>query len=72
MFGFISKKKFVKEIIKIYENNATERAFGERDLYYRMGNANALNALCVKFNVDLTAILRKRKNDCGAYMTWNN
>lgn len=61
MFGFISKKKIVKEIIKIYENNTTERACNEKDFFYRLGNANSLNALCAKFNIDLTAFLRDRR-----------
>lgn len=45
MFGFISKKKLEKAMTEIYQEERTDKAWSENNLYYRMGNANAINAL---------------------------
>lgn len=68
MFGFISKKKLIKEAVRLYNLESTERASDEKDLYFRMGNANALNFLCSQFGVNLVKIISERKTNCGADM----
>ena len=61
MFGFISKKKLVENITEIYLEEDTSKAWSENNLYYRMGNANALNGLCNRLGIDLTNIIRSIK-----------
>ena len=51
MFGLISKKKVLREVKRIYEENSTDKAWSENNLYYRMGNANALSALCSRLGI---------------------
>lgn len=61
MFGFISKKKLVKNAVEIYMEEDTSKARSKENLYYRMGNANALNGLCNRLGIDLTNIIRSIK-----------
>ena len=60
MFGFISKKKLVKEAVQIYALEETSKAHSHDDFMYRCGNANALNYLCSRLGINLTAIIRDR------------
>lgn len=65
MFGLISKKRFIKEAVKMYLENDTENAFGvtpdlrTNNFYYRAGNANALNGLASKLGIDLLPFVRQ-------------
>lgn len=67
MFGIISKRRFVKEAIKIYLENDTSNAFGvtpelrKNDFYYRSGNANALNCISSRLGIDLTSYIKKQE-----------
>ena len=61
MFGYISKKKLIKEAVDIYLKNDTGNANGKEDFYYRSGNANALNYLCYKLDIDIAKEVKKRK-----------
>ena len=60
MFGLISKKRLIKEALKIYLENDTGNASGDtpearvKDFYYRAGNANALDGLMSRLGIDLT------------------
>ena len=51
MFGLISKNKVLREVKRIYEENATDKAWSENNFYYRMGIANALSALCSRLDI---------------------
>lgn len=59
MFGFISKKKLIKEVVRLYQENDTDYARGVNDFYYRSGNANALDAFCNRLGLDLTKIVKE-------------
>lgn len=59
MFGFISKKKLIKEVVRLYQENDTGCARGTINFYYRSGNANALDALCNRLGLDLTKIIKE-------------
>lgn len=61
MFGLISKKKVLKEAVRIYKLEDTSDAHSEKDLYYRMGNANALGYLCSCIGLDLTSEVKRLK-----------
>lgn len=58
-FGFINKKKFIKEVVDIYLKNDAGMARDEKDFQYRAGNANALDALCNRLGLDLTKIIKE-------------
>lgn len=51
MFGFISKKKLYKEVNKLYQLNNAEKAYSNKDWYFRCGCANVCNYLQSKFNL---------------------
>lgn len=53
MFGLISKKKLEKVIEEIFEEERTDKAWSENNLYYRMGNANALNAIISRIGLSI-------------------
>ena len=65
MFGFISKKKIIKEALEIYEGEETSEAWSKENLMYRMGNANALNGLCHRLGINLTEIVKRKKANNG-------
>ena len=62
MFGLISKKKLIKNALEIYREE-DGKAWSENNQYYRMGNMNALNGLCARLGIDLTAIVKASKED---------
>lgn len=53
MFGMVSKKRLKKEIMRIFEEERTDKAWSENNLYYRMGNANALNAIISRLGLGI-------------------
>lgn len=61
MFGLISKRRIIKEAVRAYLNNDTKEPCPKENFYYNCGNANALNALCRKLGIDLTAEVKKVK-----------
>lgn len=64
MFGLISKKRLIKESVDIYLLEDTSDGCDSKcDFYYRAGNANALNALCSRLGIDLTAYIKERKRE---------
>ena len=60
MFGLISKKRLIREALDIYLEEDTSKARGDtpemrvKDFFYRAGNANALDGLLSRFDIDLT------------------
>ena len=60
MFGLISKKRLIKEALEIYLENDADKASGDtqearvKDFFYRCGNANALDGLLSRFEIDIT------------------
>lgn len=61
MFGLISKKKLIKNALEIYREEETSKSWSEDNLFYRMGNANALNGLCARLGINLTAYVKARE-----------
>jgi len=51
MFGLISKKRLEKELRHIINEDRTDKAWSENNLFYRMGNANAVNWLVYKLGL---------------------
>lgn len=48
MFGLISKKRLMKECLKIYLDNDTSKSTSKRDFYFRCGCANAASHIALK------------------------
>lgn len=63
MFGLISKKKLLEEAVEIYESETPNEPCSKELFYYSMGNANALNYLCSRLGVDLSAEIRRRHSE---------
>lgn len=60
MFGLISKRKFINAVETLLRDSAdSNKATDKNDLYWRFGNANAVNYICHKVGVDFTAIEKK-------------
>lgn len=60
MFGLISKKKFISAVETLLRDSAdNNKATDKNDMYWRFGNANAVNYICHKVGVDLTALEKK-------------
>ena len=64
MFGLISKKKFIGAIETLWRDSAdSNKATDKDDMYWRFGNANAVNYICHKVSVDSTALEKKIKKE---------
>lgn len=67
IFGMVSEKKLITQAVRIYLYNDTDGAAGDtpearvRDLYYRMGNANALDGVCAALGIDLIEYVKSEK-----------
>lgn len=79
MFGFISKRKILKEAMNMYfiwsehEYDADETPeCNSENFWYSMGNANALNGLCSRLGIDLTEAIKfdKTQKRKDAYRQW--
>ena len=57
-FGYISEKVLTEIAVEIYDKNDTGNATGEKDFYYRSGNANAAGYICGRLGIDITRIIR--------------
>ena len=64
MFGLISKKKFIGAIETLLRDSAeSNKATDKDDMYWRFGNANAVNQICHRVGVDSTALEKKIKKE---------
>ena len=64
MFGLISKKKFINAVETLLRDSAdNSKATDKNDLYWRFGNANAVNYICHRVGVDSTALEKKIKKE---------
>lgn len=64
MFGLISKKKFINAIETLLRDSAdNNKATDKNDLYWRFGNANAVDYICHRVGVDSTALVKKIKKE---------
>ena len=64
MFGLISKKKFINAIETLLKDSAdSNKATDKNDLYWRFGNANAVNYICHRVGVDSTTLEKKIKEE---------
>ena len=59
MFGIITKKNLLEVAMRIERNENTANAKDPQDLFYRMGEYNALNEVCRAFGVDLTSAIKE-------------
>ena len=64
VFGLVSKKKLVREMVDIYVENDTDSGLASDTnmVYYCMGNSNALNGLSSRLGIDLRPYIRTRKD----------
>lgn len=67
IFGFVTKKKLIKEMVDIYVENDTDSSIAHdvKMTYYSVGNANALNSLSSRLGIDLTLYIQERKKAQG-------
>ena len=64
MFGLISKKKFIGAIETLLRDSAdSNKATDKDDMYWRFGNANAVNYICHRAGLDSTALENKIKKE---------
>ena len=61
MFGLIRKKRIIEEVTKIYAEESVDEAWTENNVYFRMGNANALNCLCSRLGIDILKHINEAK-----------
>lgn len=61
MFGLIRKKRIIEEVTKIYAEESVDEAWTENNVYFRMGNANALNCLCSRLGIDILKHIKEAK-----------
>ena len=61
MFGIISKKKLLEVAMELDRKEDTANARSKEDLFFKMGNANALNSVCSKFGLNLTEAIKASK-----------
>ena len=61
MFGLISEKKLIKNVLEIYREEDTSKAWSEDNLMYRMGNANALNGLCARLGINFADYVKAKE-----------
>ena len=59
--GYISVKDLEKVAADIWLFEDTSKASGERDFYFRSGNANAVNYICSSFGVDIVKAVKERR-----------
>ena len=60
MFGLISKKKFINAVETLLRDSAdSNKATDKDDMYWRFGNANAVNYICHRVGVDYTELEKK-------------
>lgn len=53
LFGLISRKKFINAVRALLEDSANQnKATDKWDMYWRFGNAHAVNYICHKVGVD--------------------
>ena len=79
MFGFVSKRKILKEAVEMYlfwgehkfDPDKTPEHNSEM-FWYSEGNANALNGLCSRLGIDLTEAIKfvKTQKRKDAYRQW--
>ena len=64
MFGLIPKKKFINAIETLLKDSAdSNKATDKNDMYWRFGNANAVNYICHRVGIDSTALEKKIKKE---------
>ena len=61
--GYISEKNLINVALEIYEKEETSKLKDEKDFYYKSGNANAIGYICGRLGIDITTIVRKRRDD---------
>lgn len=64
MLGLLSKKKFINAVETLLRNSAdNNKATDKDDMYWRFGNANAVNYICHRVGVDSIALEKKIKKE---------
>lgn len=64
MIGLLSKKKFINAVETRLRNSAdNNKATDKDDMYWRFGNANAVNYICHRVGVDSIALEKKIKKE---------
>lgn len=64
MLGLLSKKKFINAVETLLRNSTdNNKATDKDDMYWRFGNANAVNYICHRVGVDSIALEKKIKKE---------
>ena len=67
MFGLIRKKKLVSVLSDLTWSQDERKATDTNDLYWRWGNANAVNYICHQLGFENPAVAARRKEDKEEY-----
>lgn len=65
MFGLITKKKLIAILKDLSWSQDERKARDVNDLYWRWGNANAINYICRKLNMDNPLYVKRRSERGG-------
>lgn len=61
MFGLITKKKLIAILKDLSWSQDERKARDINDLYWRWGNANAINYICHQLGFENPAVVARRK-----------
>ena len=61
--GYISEKNLIDISVETWDKEDTSKAVNVKDFYYRSGNANAIGYICGRLGIDITNIIKERRNN---------
>lgn len=61
--GYISEKNLIDISVETWDKEDTSKAVNDKDFYYRSGNANAIGYICGRLGIDITNIIKERRNN---------
>lgn len=65
MFGLITKKKLLEVMSDLNWSQDERKAIDINDLYWRWGNANAINYICHSLGLENPHVVARRKESSG-------
>lgn len=65
MFGLITKKKLLSILSNLNDSQDESKAIDVKDFHWRCGNANAINYICRKLNMDNPLYVKRRSERGG-------
>ena len=61
--GYISEKNLIDIAVETWNKEDTSKAVNVKDFYYRSGNANAISYILGRLGIDITKIIKERRNN---------